>query len=125
MTYKNLGEAQDEEERKEFEQDQLAISICQAMLNTALPVARFRCFVRIESGRDDGREYTICSTNIEDVIAALYPLHSFSRSIYVSLWEQRSTGADMLEAYQGKTNKQFSHFFLENLKKYSSAHLAN
>lgn len=129
QTYKDLGDPQDEAERKEFENDQVAISIAQAMLNTALPVARFRVFVRIESGRETGREFTICAVNIEDIVAALYPLSTMVRQVYISLWEQRQTGADMLEGFQGWTHspgqKKALRLFLDGLKKYSSMGLAN
>lgn len=108
------------EEQAEREQDQLAISICQAMLNTALPVAKYRVFVKIESGREKGREYTICAVSIEDIVAALYPLTQMIRSVYVTLWEQRATGADMLEGFQGPTRDRKGRFrsYLDMLKKY-------
>lgn len=86
-------------------QDDLAVSICQAMLNTAIPVARFRCFIRIESGKYEGTEFTVCSSKIEDIQASLDSIRRYPmvRSLYVSLWEQRATGADMLVAFQGKS----------------------
>lgn len=101
---------------------QLAVSVAQAILNTAVPVARFRCFVKIESGREEGREFTICSPNIEDIVAALYPLSTLARKVYVTLWEQRPTGADMIEAYQGWTRargEKRMHVFLNQLQKYA------
>lgn len=110
-------------------ESETAVAICQAMLNTALPVTRFRCFVRIESGKAKGREYTLCGVRIEDIVAALYPLTSKKTDVYVLLFEQRATGADALDGYQG-TTKTFtrssqSHFanYLESLRKY--AELAN
>lgn len=110
----------DEEEYKSFE---TAASICQAMLNTALPVARFRLFVRIENGKDDGREFTVCGVNIEDIIAAMVPYQNSARKLYVTLWEQRATGADMLEGFQGWTKvagKPSLKLYLEGLRKYSN-----
>lgn len=110
----------DEEEYKSFE---TAASICQAMLNTALPVARFRLFVRIENGKDDGREFTVCGVNIEDIIAAMVPYQNSARKLYVTLWEQRATGADMLEGFQGWTRvagKPSLKLYLEGLRKYSN-----
>lgn len=112
----------------EAAKDQLASSIAQAMLNTALPVARFRCFVQIESGKRKGREFTICAVNIEDIIAALGPLSTTATKVYINLWEQRATGADMLEGYQGwtrtATDKKMQ-MFLKSLEKYSSMGTAN
>lgn len=119
----------DNPQLSEYEKQlQLAVSVCQAMLNTALPVARFRCFVQIESGREKGREYTICGVNIEDIVTALYPLSLLQRNVYVSLWEQRATGADMIEGYQGPTrgvSKPQFRMFLDSLRKYSVSTLAN
>jgi hypothetical protein len=108
---------------EEQERDTLAISVCQAMLNTALPVARFRLFVRIENGKDDGREFTVCGVKIEDIIAAMTPYQNSARKLYVTLWEQRATGADMLEGFQGWTRvagKPSLKLYLEGLKKYSN-----
>lgn len=105
-----------------------AISIAQAMLNTALPVARFRCFIKIESGFQLGREYTICSPIIEDIVAALYPLSLLRVDVYITLWEQRSTGADMLEGFQGRArsvSRPGLDAYLDRLRKYSIGHLAN
>lgn len=118
-----VGEPMSPEDQQEFENDQVAISIAQAILNTMLPVARFRCFVRIESGREEGSEYTLCAVKIEEIIAGLFPLSQMSRKLYINLWEQRPTGADMLKAFQGSTaagrgRSQFRKF-LDELKQYS------
>lgn len=114
---------------EEQEQNTLAIGICQAMLNTALPVARFRCFVRIESGGSSGHEYTVCATKIEEIVTALRPLTLYSTSVYVSLWEQKPMGADMLSGYQGKSKVMLRSrtkgglaAYLASLSKYSVPH---
>lgn len=123
------AETADPEWREAVEQRDVALAVVTAMLNTALPVARFRCFVRIESGKENGREYTICAVNIEDIVAGLYPLAKLARQVYVALWEQRADGADMLEGFQGWTmvpgqGKRLLSF-LEGLRKYSVSTLAN
>lgn len=113
---------------EEQQQNELAISVCQAMLNTALPVARFRAFVKFDSGKEEGLEFTVCATKIEEVIAALDPLTKSTRQVYISLWEQRATGAGMLAGYQGWTRKigrRSSHnalggYLAELRKKYST-----
>jgi len=132
LASKSMGaavpEAVDDPQTLSQQRLDVAIAVAQAMLNTALPVARFRLFVQIETGRDKGREYTVCSPTIEDIIAALYPVGRIARRIYVTLWEQRPEGADMIEGFQGSTataaGKQFK-LYLEGLKKYSVAGLAN
>jgi hypothetical protein len=117
------------EDRQEGEQNLLAISVAQAMLNTALPVARWRCFVQYESGKEEGREFTICAVNIEDIVAALYPLSTMVRKVYITLWEQRPTGADMVQGFQGWTHtpakKKALRQFLDSLRQYSVSSLAN
>lgn len=87
------------------QQNEVAISVCQAMLNTALPVARFRAFVKLESGPNEGLEFTICAVKITEIVAALMPLTLRPVKVYISLWEQRATGADMLAGYQGLSRK--------------------
>lgn len=113
---------------EEQQQNELAISVCQAMLNTALPVARFRAFVKFDSGKEEGLEFTVCATKIEEIVAALDPLTKSSRKVYVSLWEQRATGADMLAGYQGWTRRigrrtghnALGGYLAELVKKYAS-----
>lgn len=111
------------------ERVKLSVAVCQAMLNTALPVARWRAFVQIESGKEEGCEYTISGTKIEDIIAGLYPLGLIQRKLYVTLWEQRATGADMVEGYQGASRsiikKGSFSLYLEGLRKHSTSGLAN
>ena len=100
---KVFSEESTPEFRAEVEENQVAISIAQAMLNSMIPVARFRVFIRIESGTFDGAEYTVCCTDIKSVRTAVYALRSPARKIYIQLWEQRATGADMLLGFQGST----------------------
>lgn len=110
------------------QQLQLAVSVAQAMLNAAIPVARFRCFVKIESGLSKGREFTVCSPIIEDIVAALEPMNHRKIDVYITLWEQRATGAEMIESYQGPTRTMRSNSFvkyLNGLRRYSIGHLAH
>lgn len=108
-----------EVENPELDQDKLAVSIAQAMLNTAIPVARFRVFVKIESGRMKDREFTICAVNIEDIVSSLYGVGRVSADIYVTLWEQRATGADMLAGFQGRSRGKQFDAYLDSLRQYS------
>lgn len=85
------------------ELDHVAVHIAQAMLNSMIVVARFRLFVRIESGDYKGAEYTVCATDVNSIRGAVKGLRFPRRDIYLQLWEQRATGADMLLGYQGST----------------------
>lgn len=122
-----MGDAQSEEEQHQYEQAEVAAAVAQAMLNTALPVARWRCFVKFESGKEKGREFTLCAVNIEDIVVALYAHVHIARQVYVTLWEQRPTGADMVTGYQGNTRdyKKSYRKFIDALREYSSSTLAN
>lgn len=98
-----------EVQQSEHEQQlELAVAVTQAMLNAMVPVARFRVFVRIEGGNpktEIGSEYTICCTDIKSVKSSIRGLARERKDVYVVLWEQRATGADMLSGYQGNTTE--------------------
>lgn len=92
------------EEREWCEQIEVAVSISTAMLNTALPIARYRAFVGVDAegkGKKIQNEYTICSPTIAGILAGLIGLLEHRTDVHVTLWEQRPEGADMLSGYQG------------------------
>lgn len=93
------------EQRSGIEDVEVAISIVQAMLNTALPIARFRAFVQVDVGKPPKGplrdEFTVCAPTIEGIIGGLLGLATYRADVHVTLWEQRATGADMLSGYQG------------------------
>lgn len=101
---------------EEQERDQLAISICQAMLNTAIPVARFRAHVSL----DDGPEYTICATSIPSLQSGLESLLIRPQQGQVTVWEQRAQGADMLSGYQGFTKSKQYRLWLKSLHEHEA-----
>jgi len=110
-----------ESEREHCEKIEVAISVVNAMLNTALVVARFRCFVQVDSlsilgWRINRTEYTICSPNIEGVIVGLMTLDQKRCSVYLQLWEQRPLGAEMLSGYQGLSKTGRYRSFVDSLK---------
>jgi len=90
----------------------VALAVCQAMLNTAIPVSRFRCFVEVDEeqpprkGADPEeirQEFTVCGVTIGSVMGGLVGLQRLKTNVRITLWEQRSTGADMISGYQGAT----------------------
>ncbi len=118
------------ENRAQHEQDQLAISIAQAMLNSMIPVARFRVFIRIESGEFSGTEFTVCCTDIRSVKASIKRLRMPGIKVYIQLWEQRPTGADMLLGFQGSTGtlvggKRSLDRWLESLDQFNASTTVN
>lgn len=109
------------------EQDEVAIAIIQAMLNTALPVARYRAFVEVDreqpkrskfqdsvAPRD---EYTVCGVTMDNILAGLVGITHVPTNVKVSVFEQRADGADMISGYQGQTKgKSEWARFLNGLK---------
>lgn len=108
-----ITDAEREEARKEAEDISVAAAICQAMLNTALPVARYRAFVEVD--RDQPKrskfqesvaprdEFTICGVTMDNIIAGLIGIHHVPTNVKVTVFEQRADGADMMCGYQGQT----------------------
>lgn len=96
----------------ENEQLKLAVAICTAILNTALPVARFRVHVSVDTktwdkkGKPSGSvhdEFTVSGVTIQACRQGIAALKDEIVECQVTLWEQRATGAEMLSGFQGKT----------------------
>jgi hypothetical protein len=109
----------------QFEANEVAISICQAMLNTAMPIAKYRAFIEIETDQPKRTKYQdsvaakhewlIASVNIEGILSGLMSVTHVNTNVRVSLFEQRATGADMLTAYQGESKSASYRAFLKSL----------
>lgn len=106
------------EQRERIENVEVAISVVTAVLNTALPVARFRAFVQVDTTskkkaiRD---EYTICAQSINGILAGLIGLQHVRVDVHASLWEQKPMGAEMLTGYQGPTRGMRYRSWIESL----------
>lgn len=95
------------------EQDEVAIAIIQAMLNTALPVARYRAFVEVDQDQPKRSkfqervavrdEYTVCGVTMASLISGLVGITHVVTNVKVTVFEQRADGADMISGYQGQT----------------------
>jgi hypothetical protein len=113
------------EQRKHCENVEVAISVVTAMLNTALPIARFRAFVQVDGSTMHKRvvkdEFTVCSTTIDGIRSGLVGLREYRTNVHVTLWEQRSTGADMLSGYQGPTKITRYRSWLSSLDSFEEA----
>jgi hypothetical protein len=117
---------------QQLEDVKTAAAVCTAMLNTMMPIARWRAFVQIDEvitnlkkgGTDlkvQREEYTICSVSIAGIKNGLLSLAFDDLPVHVSLWEQKATGADMVSAYQGKTKAQQYRVFLRSLDHFEKA----
>lgn len=108
---------------QELQDDMAAQAICQAMVNTAIPIARFRVHAEVKS--PDARktkvgecDFTVCGTTIQSVKAGIIALLKEDAQLYVTLWEQSAAGAEMLSGFQGASwsqpfrnwIKQLDHF---------------
>lgn len=91
------------------DRDVVALAVITAMINTAMPIARFRAHVQIEdceTKKVPQGEFTILAVNMVSIRAGLETLMQHPLKVMVSLWEQRETGADMISGYQGPTKAQ-------------------
>jgi hypothetical protein len=99
---------------EEKERIDLAMAVLTAMLNTMLPVARYRCFVEVDPGqkiRENPKgtvyaEYTVCAVNVAGIKSGISGLGHMGLDVRVLLFEQRETGADIVSAFQGNTKSQ-------------------
>lgn len=113
-------------QRNEAEQISLASTICQAMLNTALPVARFRAFIEVDNEQPKRskfqesvavhQEFTVCSVDMSGIISGLWGVTHIPTNVKITVWEQRADGADMISGYQGQTKTMKYRQFLRGLK---------
>ena len=105
-------------EQKEWcENVELAVSVGYAMLNTALPVVKFRVFIQVTKQLATRRgppqievnEFTLCATSIKSIRDSLLDLETRKKTdVYINLWEQRADGATMHSGFQGNPrSKQF------------------
>lgn len=97
----------------------LSTAVIQAMLNTALPIARFRAFVEIDANsKRRGKitdEFTVCAVNIHGILGGLIGLHQARVDVRVTLWEQKAEGASMLTGFQGPTKSSRYRSWVEEL----------
>lgn len=102
------------ETREAVENLATAASVCQAMLNTALPIARFRLHVELKGVG----EHIISSASIKPIRYAMSDLthNGDNLGIRATLWEQKSTGADMLEGFEGNTRTPLFRLWVKNLQ---------
>lgn len=89
---------------------EVATAICQAMLNTAIPVARFR--LHIDTRNTDAKsrigdvDFTVSATSIPSLKHTLKPFIKEDAQIHCTLWNQYPDRAEMLTGYQGATMHQ-------------------
>ena len=96
-----------------------AVAVGQAMLNTALPVARFRAHVTIDKIGPSSKlglgDFTVCGTSISSIKNGLIGLSHEGVEVHVSLWEQKAAGADMLSGYQGHSKSRNFRLWLADI----------
>lgn len=116
-----IGQAADETDtpiKADFsvnrEELQLATAVITAMLNTAMPIARYRAFVEVTETFKKTKsdlsvlegEFTICAVDMTSLKSGLAALYASDVLVRVVIFEQRPDGADMVEGFQGMTRSQ-------------------
>jgi hypothetical protein len=105
------------------EQLSTATAVVTAMLNTALPVARYRVFVEVahvhkkmsDLNAVTVGEYTLCGVNMSQVKNGLAGLYAADADVRITVFEQRADGADMVEGYEGFTRSHGYRAWYRNL----------
>lgn len=117
-----------EAEQQALMDNETAIAIIQAMLNTALPVARFRCYVEIETALHkelrEG-EFTVCAVDIKGIEAGLLFLARRPAIVKVHLFEQRQAGAEMIHGFEGRSGGIQFRRYVEGLLDFQSERTVN
>lgn len=112
---------------EEKEQIKLATAICVAMLNTALPIAKYRAFVEIIN--DDGAmktskahpqgyidaEFTVCATSGAGIRSGLAGVGRDDLNVRVLVFEQKEGTADVVSGYHGFTKSQKYRLWYKSL----------
>lgn len=119
-----MADAQSEEEQAQYEEAQPALDQITMMLETALPVARWRCHVEVDAvGKTRGKihdEFTICAPSIHGILGGLMGLAAARTDVRITLWEQRVERADMLSGYQGPSKVSRYKTWLQSLLIYDA-----
>jgi hypothetical protein len=108
------------------ERDQLAQAehMCRAILDAALPIARFQCMVTIEKIGERSKlglgDFTVCGLTIPAIRNGLVGLSMEKVTVYARLWERMQEGADMLSGYQGDTKTLGFRNWLKSLDEWEA-----
>lgn len=102
-----------------------AIDWCDKILNTAVPLARFRAMVTVEKVGPKSKlgvgDFTVCGITISAIKNGLIGLSMEPLDIYLQLWEHRNEdvgGMDMLTGYQGPTKTLAYREFLRDIDRF-------
>lgn len=100
------------ESEKELEE---AVELCKAILETALPLARYRVHVEFRPtfGDKGPYEYTLCAVRLNDVVKALSNLRM--AEIRVNVWEHKTSSASLIFGFQGMVGSKPFKLFLSHL----------
>lgn len=98
-----MSPEEEENERRILE----AADLCRSFLDTAVPLARFRCYVTIEGLNPKSKlglgDFTVCGTSIPAIKNGLIGLSMEKVQARILLWELQQEKADMISGYQGDT----------------------
>lgn len=109
-----------------------ALKLCEEILTVAVPVARFRCYVTVETISMSNRsklglgDFTVAGLDIPSIKNGLIGLSMEPVSVYVQLWEHREEGKfDMASGYQGPTKTLGFRNWLKDIDRYNAPRETN
>lgn len=101
-----------------------AADVCEALLDQAIPLARFQCYVTVEAIGKKSKlglgDYTICALTIPGLKNALVGLSMEEVTVYIQLWERMQEGTEMLSGYQGKTKNLGFRNWLADIDRFNA-----
>lgn len=92
-----------------------AAAVAQAMLNTAIPIARFRMHVSLPESMP---EFTVSSPSTKALVEVLQLIREKKKNqlITASLWEQHPQSAEMLHGFEGNTRADGFKYWIKQVK---------
>lgn len=103
----------------------VAAKVVEIMLNTALPIARFRLYVELDEvvvpkkqkqlSSNHHHEFTTCSVTIDGIKSSITFLSRESTNCRLILWEQATTVARMVTGFQGDSKSKEFRLWLKSL----------
>jgi hypothetical protein len=98
-------------------ENETAIAACQAILNTGMPIARFRLHVDY-LGKG---EFTICAITISMLQDQLKNIKLGKNvELQATLWEQTPTGAHMLSGFRGMSRAANYRAWIKQIEEYQN-----
>lgn len=100
-------------EEKDLEREKLAVAVSTAMLNSMIPVARYRAFVEVQLRARKSHpvgsvtsEFTVSATTMDGIKSGIAGVAINDMEIRIIIFEQTASGANMVSGFEGPTKSQ-------------------